>query len=296
MSIELVEQLYSEEEEMAESILQHNLTNEVESVLKEMLGLQDHFVSGNLEILPPKDGWEYSFHSVAPDVVFFRGVRLTKREQNSVKSWNMSQPNRSAPTVAIEICSDSTWTIDVTLKPIYYGELGLKEYYTYDPREGVSDIERLRGWRYLPDGTPIPMLPDEQGRLWSDELESWLVGDGPDLRLYDREGQRRLTQLQASDQREATERAAKEAERAAKEAERAAKEAERQARIVAERTAKAERAAKKAERQARLVAERETKLAQKARLAAERTLKAEQKAMADMRQKMRERGIDPDNF
>jgi len=36
-------------------------------------------------------------------------------------------------------------------------------------------------------------LHPRDGRLWSTELDIWLVPDGPYLRLYDRDGQMRLT-------------------------------------------------------------------------------------------------------
>jgi hypothetical protein len=64
----------------------------------------------------------------------------------------------------------------------------------------------------------VEQSADTPGRLWSAELESWLVPDGALLRLHDHNQQLRLTEGEA-------ERAAKEAERTAKEAERAAKEA-----------------------------------------------------------------------
>ncbi len=268
MSSNVAEQLYTEEEEMAESNVQRKLSANLIAVLEYMLWLEGYFIGGNLEILPLKDGRKYSFNNLAPDVAFFKGIALSEREQNNLKSWNMNEANRPAPTVAIEICSDSTWTVDLKQKPLYYGELGVKEYYTYDPRERVSDIGRLRGWRYLPDGTPVPMTSDGRGWLWSEELDSWLVADGPNLRLHDREGQVRLnaTETEAIARFEAEQRL----------------EAERQARLIAEQTAQAERAAKEAER--------------KSRLAAERKLKTGQKALADLRQKMRERGIDPDSL
>jgi hypothetical protein len=76
---------------------------------------------------------------------------------------------------------------------------------------------RLRGWR-LDDGRMVEMAPDDQGRLWSAELASWLVSDEDYLRLYDAAGQPRPTAGEAALASAARERAAKEAERAAKEA------------------------------------------------------------------------------
>ncbi len=45
------------------------------------------------------------------------------------------------------------------------------------------------------------MPPRSDGSLWSPGLESWLVPDGAALRLYDRNGQMRLTRAEAEAQR-----------------------------------------------------------------------------------------------
>ena len=42
------------------------------------------------------------------------------------------------------------------------------------------------------------MLPDVQGRLWSEQLDSWLVADGAYLRLIDINGVRRPTSKEAA--------------------------------------------------------------------------------------------------
>jgi hypothetical protein len=119
-----------------------------------------------------------------------------------------------------EICSDTTWRDDLFVKPAKYATLGVQEYFAYDPNEPPyfpRPGERLRGWRYGGD-MPEELHPDAQGRLWSEELASYLVPDGAFLRLYDRDGQMRLTQAEAAAADAATERAARETERAAKEA------------------------------------------------------------------------------
>jgi hypothetical protein len=72
------------------------------------------------------------------------------------------------------------------------------------------------------------IVPDEQGRLWSVHLDSWLVPDGPYLRLSDRYGNMRLTGEEAAIRRAEVEamKAQLEAKRADMEARRAQREAE----------------------------------------------------------------------
>ena len=48
------------------------------------------------------------------------------------------------------------------------------------------------------------MLPGPDGRLWSVQLDSWLVPDREYLRLYDRQGHLRLTQAEAEARRAQT--------------------------------------------------------------------------------------------
>jgi hypothetical protein len=96
-------------------------------------------------------------------------------------------------------------------KPAAYAALSAREYYAYEPNDPPywpQGGSRLRGW-WLESGVMIEQQADQRGWIWSAELDSWLMPDGALLRLYDRDGRRRLTEGEAQ-------RAAKEAERAAK--------------------------------------------------------------------------------
>jgi len=75
----------------------------------------------------------------------------------------------------------------------------------------------------------VELVPDAEGRLWSNQLDSWLVPDGDYLRLYDRNNQRRLTQTEAevAAREAADKRVELEARRANAEARRANAEARR---------------------------------------------------------------------
>jgi Uma2 family endonuclease len=81
---------------------------------------------------------------VAPDVFVVRGV--TKRERRTYKIWEEEQP----PTVVFEITSRSTRLEDLGTKRALYAELGVREYFLYDPL-GEYLRPSLQGYR-LEDG------------------------------------------------------------------------------------------------------------------------------------------------
>lgn len=106
----------------------------------------------------------------------------------------------------------------------------MNEYFAYDPSDPPywKDGKRLRGWSYE-NGQLRELEPNEQGWLWSKELNSWLEPDNEYLRLRDNKKKRRLTGV--------------EAERAARKAERASRIAERAAKITAQQQSATDRAA-----------------------------------------------------
>jgi Uma2 family endonuclease len=214
------------EEEMPESQAQINLSSYLSELLKYRYKLEGWFVTGNLAIFPPDNS--YPFRYIAPDIALFKGVIVSEAEQATLTRWNMAEPNRPAPTVVFEISSKDTWQQDLDPKPSYYHLLGVREYFAYDPQGYWPGDRRLRGWTYA-NNSIAELEPDDRGWLWSAELESYLVPDGPYLRLYDREGNIRLTEKEAANLQAELERAAKEAERAAKEAALQQAEAERAA-------------------------------------------------------------------
>ncbi len=109
--------------------------------------------------------------------------------------------SRLAPQVVFEIASEETWRNDLEKKPGKYGQMGIDEYFFYDPDDTPHwrcTQRRLYGWqRNAVSGEMTEMLPEGQGRLWSDHLASFLVPDGMYLRLYDSNMQRRLTEAEA---------------------------------------------------------------------------------------------------
>ncbi|MGH2496740.1 MAG: Uma2 family endonuclease, partial [Ktedonobacteraceae bacterium] len=135
-----------------------------------------------------------------PDVTVIKGVAY----QSTTRSWRVGKSG-PAPQVVFEIASQETWKKDLDEKPDRYARMGVQEYFAYDPHEfplPASRNRRLFGWQLDQDSqTMQEMLPGSNGARWSHHLQSWLVPDGAMLRLYDRNGQMRLTRAEDADQR-----------------------------------------------------------------------------------------------
>ena len=176
------------EDDMPESQPQIDLSDHLRSVLNTFYQGSNCFITGNLEIRAPDKS--FSFQAIVPDVAVFKNLVLTPEERRRLKSWRMSQPNRPAPDVVFEISSDHTWQHDLDPKPEHYRQLGVKEYFAYDPLNLWPGTVHLRGWRYT-NFVLEEIQPDAAGRLWSVELESWVAPDGEFLQLYDQDGNMR---------------------------------------------------------------------------------------------------------
>ncbi len=191
---------------------------------------------------------QYKEKPLYPDVFV-----LKTREELSEGSYQIGADG-PAPEVVIEVISKNKPSNDLIKKPPRYEAWGIAEYFAYDPRERKieSHAPRLYGWR-LVEGKYEQLEADSAGRMWSEQLDSWLVPDGEMLRLFDRDGNQRLTDAEAAHQAKEIERQAKEVERQAKEVERRDKEValqqleiERQAKEVALQREATERQAKEA--------------------------------------------------
>ncbi len=131
-----------------------------------------------------------------PDISAIDGLVIS--ETNPLARYEIG-PTKPAPRIAFEIASSETWQTDLNQKPGVYAKMGIKEYFTFDPL-GVWTRDwrkkgSLLGWRLDPaTRQPIAIIPDGDGRLWSNELASWFaVQPDKTLRLFDREGKLRLT-------------------------------------------------------------------------------------------------------
>jgi Uma2 family endonuclease len=185
----------------------------------------DVYVSGNM-FLYYVEGEPTAV--VAPDVFVVFGVANKRRR--IYKLWQEGQ----VPAVVFELTSRSTRHEDAGDKRFIYEDLGVREYFIFDPlREYLRPP--LQGYR-LEGGFYTPLLPDEldtsEWELFSEELGLTLQTYGRDLRLYD----------EARDQYLYTPAEEAEARRTAE----AHMLAETQARYEAEARAEAEAAARRA--------------------------------------------------
>lgn len=194
----------------------------------------DVYVSGNMFVyFDPNQLKTRNFRG--PDFFVVKGVSDSERWR---KAWVVWEENGLAPNFVIELTSDRTEAEDKGIKKeIYEQILRVPEYLCYNPY-----TEELIGWR-LQAGHYVEIEPNEQGWLWSEELQLWLgTWRGKHLgrphrwlRFFDLDGNLVLAEWEAEAQ----------AHQAAEEARRTETEA-RQAETEARRAAEAEVARLKA--------------------------------------------------
>jgi Uma2 family endonuclease len=300
-----------EEADMPESGRQHDLGKHTEVLLEWHFQEQNWYLSGNIYIL------QHNFRPVSPDV-FLAKISLTQEEKDDIESWDMREPRRPAPAWVLEIASESTWPEDLDAKVGRYNQMGVEEYFAYDPNTPMVWADRstrLRGWRYA-NGTTQTIVPDARGWLWSNSLQLWVVPGGKYPTFLKADEQPLITPQQEArlhkaaleraeeQQRRAAEQAAREAERAERaeqfiieETRRATREAERAKQAEQRLIEEAERA-KQAEQKAKDEAARAALAEQKAKGEAERAIQAEERAqqLEILMRKLAERGIDPNSL
>ncbi|MBI5714294.1 MAG: Uma2 family endonuclease [Chloroflexi bacterium] len=127
---------------------------------------------------------------VVPDVFVVKGV--PKGERRVYKLWEEGR----APDVVFEITSVSTRREDLGSKKVLYADLGVTEYFVFDPMNGSLRGFRLRGSEYQSLESPI----------FSESLELELRVESYHLRLHDPKTKKRLmTADEADDAREEAE-------------------------------------------------------------------------------------------
>lgn len=186
------------EDEAGWTGVQCNLIFYIYDILDRLFETEKWHIGGDLELYHP--AIQNSRNMITPDISVFKGIKMSPKEKQDIQNWPIT-PKNPAPPVVFEFSTHLTWHSDISEgehnKPDIYGRMGVKEYFAYDPNEPQiwqpAKGWRLLGWRYE-KGIPFVMQPDKQGRLWSNELNSWLVPDGYKVRLYDQDNNLRLTE------------------------------------------------------------------------------------------------------
>ena len=174
----------SDGEPMAETKAQYvALTDTVSALENHFITRPDVFVGGDMLMYYRMND---NRTRVAPDVFVVIGA-TGKHYRDSWIVWREGK----APDFVMEIASNSTWRRDAAEKRGIYAEMGVSEYWRYDP-VGVFFSPELVGER-LVGGVyqPITLAIDSGGILWghSDVLGLDICGrPGLELRLYDPEG------------------------------------------------------------------------------------------------------------
>lgn len=133
---------------------------------------------------------------VVPDVFVVKGIDPQKRR--TYKLWI----ERKAPDAVIEVTSRKTKKKDLVTKPALYRQLGIPEYFLFDPTQDYLNPP-LQGYR-LVDDHYVLIRPDGQGMLLSHELGLRLQAERGQLMLYRVDtGQRLLTAEEARQAAEA---------------------------------------------------------------------------------------------
>ena len=119
--------------------------------------------------------------SVAPDVFVVFGVEDRKRM--NYKVWEEGK----GPDFVLEVASPNTWREDVERKPGIYANLGVREYFLFDPM-GEHFTPRLQGYRLVGGGyerLPAVESIDRTLTMSSEVLGLELRVKGEEMRFHD---------------------------------------------------------------------------------------------------------------
>ena len=128
-------------------------------ILKRYFAGQQTYVSGDL-LLYYVQGNPKKF--VVPDAFVVKGLKQKRRR--TFKLWN----ELIVPQVVIETTSKKTKKRDLKEKPAIYAQIGVQEYFLFDPTSDYLDPS-LQGNR-LTGGQYQPIVRDDAGGMVSQEL------------------------------------------------------------------------------------------------------------------------------
>ena len=133
--------------------------------------------------------------AVAPDILVAFGPPSGPRQ--SYKQWEEGKE----PDFVLEVLSADNWRNDVERKPALYADLGVREYWTFDPRRVRTDGgPPLEGWRLYSSHEREAIAPLPSGAYRSDVLGLELIKSGRWLRFRDPETGEILPDYQESEE------------------------------------------------------------------------------------------------
>ena len=143
---------------------------------------QDFYTAGNLTIYySPRQRKSEDFRG--PDFFVVLGAERKPR-----KSWVVWEENGQYPNLIVEILSKKTASIDRGLKKdLYQNIFRTPEYFWFDP----ENLE-FAGF-VLMNGQYQPIVANDDGQLWSQQLELYLGVRDRQLRFFTADGQLVLT-------------------------------------------------------------------------------------------------------
>lgn len=157
---------------MAETDVHYRLMTDLRFELEQFFRDEsDVYVSGNILLYYVEGNPK---KRVAPDVFVARGVR--KGSRRVYKLWEEGR----APEVVFEVSSRQTWREDLNTKWRLYEDLGVKEYFIFDPEYDYL-VEPLIAWRLESGRYEAVEVLD--GAVKSETLNLELVNTGETLRL-----------------------------------------------------------------------------------------------------------------
>jgi Uma2 family endonuclease len=128
----------------------------------------DFYVGGNQFIyFSPEQLRNKDFRG--PDFFFVWDAKPIKQVRDR-PYWAVWKEDNKFPDVIIELLSPTTEETDRTVKKdLYEQTFKTAEYFLFDP-----ETNQLEGWRLNAAGHYEALVPNDQGRLWSEELGLWL--------------------------------------------------------------------------------------------------------------------------
>ncbi|NEP55230.1 MAG: Uma2 family endonuclease [Moorea sp. SIO3C2] len=169
--------LYSDEPPLESSLHLEQLLLLLACLKWAWKGRNDYFAGGNLTVYySPRQLKSEDFRG--PDFFVVLGT-----ENHPRKSWVVWEEDGKYPNIIIELLSDSTASVDRNLKKtIYQDTFRTPDYFWFSP-----DTHELKGF-HLVDGTYRALEPNEQGWLWSEQLQLFLGVHTQQLRFFAPEG------------------------------------------------------------------------------------------------------------